>query len=78
MQLSLYLDDELTEKINQRLPRNIKIAVISRWLLRAIVLTPKELEEICRENDDEARIVAPYLQGALSKLFEVGKEASRQ
>lgn len=77
MQIPLYLDDDLTAKLNERLPRNIKIAVLGRWLLRAIVLTPKELEKICRANEEEAMSIGPFLQEAMSKLYEAamaGKE----
>lgn len=70
MQISINLDDGLSEKLNQRLPRSVKIAVLGRWLLRAIVLTPKELEVICKNNSEEANVIGPFLQEAMSKLYE--------
>ena len=75
-QVPVYLGESLFQIINERLPRNIKISVLARWLLRAIVLTPKELEVVCRSNDEEARTIGPYLHDALQKLFEAGKNAA--
>ncbi len=78
MQVPIYLDNELAEKINVRLPRNIKIAVLGRWMLRAIVLTQKELEQTCWENEAEAYEVGPFLQDALRKLFEAQKAVEKK
>ncbi len=78
MQLSLYIDDDLAKKIDERLPRSVKIAPLGRWLLRGIVLTQKELEAVCRSNEDEARIIAPYLPEWLRKIYEAGKEMEKR
>jgi hypothetical protein len=73
MQFTVYLDDDLSEKINNRLKRNIKVSVIARWLLRGLVLTPRELAKICQENEDEADAVAPFLQTSLATIFDAQK-----
>ncbi len=75
MQFSIYVPDDLAEKINSRLPRSVKVSTISRWLLMGLVLTNKEIEAFCLINEEEARSVQPYLQDALQKLFAVTNTA---
>jgi hypothetical protein len=77
MQFTLYVPDDLATKINERLPRTLKISTMSRWLLMGLTLSPGEIASYCRENESEAAIVWPFLHEALEKLFEAGKIIER-
>jgi hypothetical protein len=74
MNFTVYLNDDLAEKVNSRLRRDVKISVLCRWLLMSVVMTPKELEEICFQNEDEARSVGPFLWEAIDKLRTTGQK----
>ena len=78
MNFTVYLDKTLSEKVNARLKRDVKISILCRWLLMGAVLTPKELSKICHANDEEARAVASFLQSALSKIFDATKDATKE
>jgi len=76
--ISVQLDDALADKLDQTIPRSLKLSVLIRWLLRGLVLDKVEIAQYCRDNPDEASAVQPFLHDCFSKIFDAIKTVKNE
>jgi hypothetical protein len=72
--VTVLIEPDLMEKINNNLRRDLNMSELFRWFIRSIVLSEKEMEAYCREHEEEARRVQDILQPALRQFFEAGQK----
>ena len=72
--ISFAVDNELSQLLNERTPRDMNNSMIYRLFSRALVSTPAELESYFKEHKDEARVSLPILKNALLKLYQISED----